>query len=316
MNPYTGQDFFGFFSTLFLRLLGKIPSEGLYSDELQALLLCAIGISSSLLGSFLILRKMTMLANALSHTILVGIILAFLATASVSMTSINLSTMLLAALFTGLLTTVLVESLARFTNLQEDASIGLVFTTLFALGVMIATVYTRNAHIGTEAIMGNIDALHPEDLKIGISILGLNLGVLFLCFVPLKISSFDLSFAKTVGIPTRLIGYVLMVLTAATSIAAFRAIGVILFLGLIVIPVCTARQWTHRLYSLIGLAGALAIFSSLVGVALSRHFLSVYQIPLSTGSLVVTVMSLFYLLSTSVVLTLRRRPCLILEDKR
>jgi len=314
MNPYTSQDFWGFFVTLFLRVCGRLPCEEIPSDELQIAILAAIGIGASLLGTLLTLRRMTMIANSLSHTILLGIVLAFICTTSFSPSlSLNLPTLLLAALLTGLLTTTLTEALTRVTRLQEDASIGLVFTTLFALGVVIVTIYTRSSHIGTEAIMGNVDVLHPEDLKIAGAVLLLNLAAVILLFKEFKVTSFDPPFSGTLGIPVKLLSYLLMVLTAATAIAAFRAVGVILVLAFITAPACTARQWTCRLHTLMIGACLTAVFCSVIGVALSRHFLSVYHLPLSTGSLVVTLMGAVYALSA--LLTFRGRDCLILGTK-
>lgn len=132
------------------------------SDLLQMGVLCAVAIACGLLGPFLVLRRMAMFANSLSHTLLLGIAAAFLITGSV----FNLWTLLIGAFVSALITAVLTGALVRFFRLQEDASIGLVFTSLFALGITGVTLMMKNVHLGLEAVMGNADLLQWSDLKL------------------------------------------------------------------------------------------------------------------------------------------------------
>ena len=166
INPYRGSGILSFFFTLIQRLFYFISGHNitLASDELQILLLSCVAISCSLLGSFLVLKKMTMLANALSHTILLGIVIAYLIFSFSN--GIDLKVLIIASFVSATLTAMLIQALHSLFDLQQDAAIGLVFTSLFALGILMATVYTRNAHIGVEAVMGSVDALHFDDLKI------------------------------------------------------------------------------------------------------------------------------------------------------
>jgi manganese/zinc/iron transport system permease protein len=303
-NPYWGQNFFGFFKTLLLRLTGSLPLNELPSDEVQLLALIGISFACALIGVFLNLKKMTMLANSISHTVLLGIVVAYVITFSLSSEfSVDIKTLLLASLVTAFLTTSLTQLLTQFVKLQEDASIGLVFTTLFALGVVLVTVFTRNLHIGIEAVMGNIDALDPHDLKLISLVVGLDLIVVLSCFKEFKVTAFDPALASSLGISPSLFAHLLMLLTAATCIGAFRAVGVLLVLAFLVAPVLMARLCTNHLKTLIVLACGLGILCSTLGVALSRHFLSSYHLPLSTAGLVVTLMGLAYL----VILTFRPR---------
>jgi manganese/zinc/iron transport system permease protein len=247
---------------------------------------------------------MTMMANSLSHTTLLGIVLAYILFLSPS-AELSMSTGILfvAALFSALLTTLLTELARDFLKLQEDAAIGLVFTTLFALGIILVTVYTRSSHIGVEVITGNVDALHAEDISRVWGIGAVNLLLIGLFFRQWVMTAFDEKLSFSLGIPTRFFHYLLMFLTALTLIAAFRAVGVLLVLSFIVGPALIARRWTYRLIPMLLSALGIAISASLLGVALSRHFLSVYHAPLSTGGLVVTLISLAYL--ASVLLTFR-----------
>ena len=157
-----------------------------------------VAISSALVGSFLILRRMTMLANSLSHTILIGIVLAYFLTFHFSphqehdsFSIAPMQMMLFAALITGFLTAFITEFLTKTARLQEDASIGLVFTTLFALGVILVTVLTRHAHIGTEAVMGNVDALQKGDIFWVYFMVGINFLFFILFFKEFKLTTFD-----------------------------------------------------------------------------------------------------------------------------
>ncbi len=306
VNPYSGETFFGFFSVLVQRVfsffLGR-GCQGLVSDEIQCLVLIFLAFSLSFLGSFLVARQMTMLANALSHTLLLGIVSAFFLfkvfgggeTLLSPFTSMKV--LWVAALVTGVLTTALTELLRHKLKVQEDASIGLVFTTLFALGILFVTLFTRNLHLGVEAITGNIDALHVADLK---TVGGVALVVFlfyFLFFRGFLVSAFDPIFAKSISYPTKTLNYLLMILTAGGAIASFRAVGVILFLSFLVGPVLVARLYVETFKKQMFLGFFVSSTCSIVSVALSRHILTVYRAPVSTGALTVSILFCVYLLS-------------------
>lgn len=180
-HPYSDLTFFEVFGQFIMRLLkaltGQLSSVDLAPDEIQALVLIAVSLSCSLVGSFLVLRRSTMLANSLSHTILIGIVGAYLWTQPISheISFLPISTLLIASLLTGLATAFLTHLCHRLFRLQEDASIGLVFTSLFALGIVLVTLFTRNAHIGVEVVMGNVDALHLHDIRL-VSYIALEIG--------------------------------------------------------------------------------------------------------------------------------------------
>lgn len=301
LNPYWGADFWEFLGQFFHRMSqwvsGQIGIAQLASDEIQVIVLSLIGISSVLTGSFLVLKRMTMLANALSHTILLGIIIAYVGAQAVfpeGGPSLSLPLLLLASLVTACLTALLTQGLTQGMRLQEDASIGLVFTTLFALGIVFATCFTRSSHIGIEAVMGNADALHWHDLKLAFWIAGINALLIGVLFKEFKFVTFDAGFARSVGISVSIFNYLFMMMTATTAVSAFRAVGVLLLLAFLVAPVLTARLYTSRLKPMIGLGVAIVVVASLLAVGLSRHLLSVYQLPLSTAGLLVVLLGLIY----------------------
>jgi len=301
-NPYSGQSFIGFFAVLFRRIwelmTGQLALSELATDEIQIIVLFGIASSAALVGSFLVLRKMTMLANSLSHTILLGMVGAYLfsgAASDLNSTGPPIQAMLCAALFMGILTAFLTEFLSKTFKLQEDASMGIVFTSLFALGVIFLTLVAKDAHIGTEAITGNIDALNREDCLLALVILALNLVLFALFFKEYEITTFDPHISKVIGISPLLFNYLLMSQVSATAIGAFRAVGVLLVLAFMTGPALTARMLTHDLKTMLGLAVALGCAASLIGVALARHLLSIHGLALSTGGLVVCTLVLMYI---------------------
>jgi len=305
VNPYTGRDFFGFFATLLQRiyLFFKGGAVTLVSDEIQCIVLLLLSLALAFLGSFLVAKQMTMVANALSHTLLVGIVIAFLILRSLSGSSVfsvsldSVKTLWVGALITGLITTVSTQFLKHRFRVQEDASIGLVFTTLFAFGIFLVTVFTRNMHIGVEAIMGNIDALHVRDIeKTGLFTL-VTLFMYLLFFRGFFSVAFDPGFSKSVGLPVKGLDYLLMILTAGGAIASFRAVGVLLFLALLVGPPLIAGLYTRSMKKIIALSFAVSFCCCMFSVALSRHMLTIYTMPLPTSGLFVTSLFIFYLVA-------------------
>ncbi len=298
-NPYTDLNFLEFFPLFFYRLFaflcGRLSWNEWATDEIQIIVLSAVAITAAMVGSFLILRKMAMLANALSHTILLGIVIAYWITPE-----LTISVLMVAALITGIATTFMTEFLSRIMKLQEDASIGLVFSLLFALGIILLSLLSRNVHVGTELVMGSVDALQKGDIKIVATVLGINATLFLLLYYGFQITTFDPNLARAFGFSPILFNYLLMVQTSATAIAAFKAVGVIMVLAFLIFPPLTARRMTHRLPYMIAGAALIGLCAAVVGVALSRHILTFWGIGLSTGGLVIIVLGIFYLVTLAV----------------
>jgi len=299
VNPYWGKGFGGFFATLLTRMgkavQGQLSFQELATDEIQVLVLILIACSSALVGTFLVLRRMTMLANSLSHTILLGIVVTFLIVKQVG-GGLDFKALMIASLITGLLTTFVTEWFHKSLRLQEDASIGLVFTSFFALGIVGVTLFSRHAHLGVETIMGNVDALHLQDIKTAFYLFLFNLCLITIFFQRYALMTFDPVLARNFGVPVVILNHLLMIQTAATAIGAFRALGVFLFLAFLVVPVLTARFFTNRLKPLIFYSCLIGVAASLVSVALSRHLLSGYQISLSTAGITTMTLGAFFLI--------------------
>lgn len=301
MNPYFDTSFFSFlalfFKRIFLLISGEISLSSLASDEIQIFALIGISISSATLGSFLVLKRMTMFANALSHTALLGLVGSFLFLSFLTEQKVfhlDIKVLFLGAMVAAFLTAFLIEGCKKWFSLGQEASIGLIFTFLFAIGISLVSLFAKGAHLGTEAIMGNIDALHIDDLKlISFSTL-LCVLVVTLFFRHFQIISFDVCFAKSIGMPVSLLHYLLMFLTALTAICSFRVVGVFLFLIYLTAPVISARLFVKRVKSLILLSCLFGAIVSLISIAFSRHLLSVYDEALSTAGLSCTLMTLLY----------------------
>ncbi len=284
MNPYWGTDFISFLALFVQRVCtGAILQPT--SDEIQVLTLSAVAAACGLLGPFLVLRRMTMLANSLSHTVLLGIV-AFALVFGGSL----LGGALIAALLTGLLT----EGLHKLFRIPEDASIGLVFTSLFALALCLIALFMPNAHMSVEAVMGNPDLLQIADLKrAGLALL-CNALFIALFFERLRLTTFDSGFAQALGLSPRLYQTALLFMTSWTLVSAFRAVGLILVLGFLVGPYLSMRLLSPSLKRILWGAPLLGAAVSLVGVALSRHLLTATGLPLSTAGLVATLLPLSY----------------------
>jgi manganese/zinc/iron transport system permease protein len=298
---YSNTDFFQFFSVLIHRFLGGTSWA---SDEVQLAVLVGVAINTASVGTFLVLRQMTMLANALSHTLLCGIVVAYLISYYLSgghealEMGLPFSAMLLAAFITAAITAWLTEFSIKSLRIQEDASIGLVFSALFALGILLVTLFTRNVHIGIDVIMGNADALLVTDIwPVWISCLCNGL-LIALFFKEYQVTTFDPGFARTLGLRPAVFRYLLTLQAALSLIAAFRAIGSFLPLAFLVGPTLIARQYTHSLQTLLLGSICIGTITAIISVALSRHLLSVMEAPVSTGGLAVTVLVGFYILST------------------
>lgn len=231
-----------------------------------------VGMSCGLVGVFLILRKMAMMADAISHTVLLGIVVAYIMTNTLSGFY-----MLIGAALTGILTTFLVQWF-HSRNVPQDSSIGIVFTTLFAVGVILIATKVGNAHLDVQhALMGEITFI-PWNI-INVSIIGvipmatfMLLVVLFLVILVLglfykewKITSFDPALAASLGIPVLTLHYVFMTLVSITTVAAFDAVGAIMVVAMLIVPAASAYLWTDRLFIMLILSAFFGVLSAVMG---------------------------------------------------
>lgn len=231
-----------------------------------------VGLSCGLIGVFLIIRKMAMMSDAISHTVLLGIVIAFLITRELSGPH-----MLIGAIFAGLLTAFLVQLLHSL-GVQQDASMGIVFTTLFAIGVILIATSVGNAHLDVQhTLMGEITFI-PWD-KVTLPIIGevpKATALLALVFIIVlvtiiafykewKITSFDAALAASLGIPVLVMHYVFMSLVSITTVASFDAVGAIMVVAMLITPAASAYLWTDKLSVMLVISGTFGVVSAIAG---------------------------------------------------
>lgn len=234
--------------------------------------------SCGLLGSFLVLRRMSMLGDAISHAVLPGIALAFLIS-----NSRHPIPMLLGAGALGLFTAFCTETLHRTGRLQQDASIGVTFTWLFAVGVILISAFAGQVDLDQECVLYGEIAYVPWDLWIinGISwgpravwvlgaVFAANIGFVLLCYKELKLTTFDPELAESLGISTRIFHYLLMGAVSLTTVAAFESVGAILVVAMLIAPGATAYLLTDRLAVMLGLAMGIGAAAAIGGYLLAH----------------------------------------------
>lgn len=237
-----------------------------------------VAIPCSILGVFLVLRKMVMIGDAISHAVLPGIVIAYLITSSFDSVY-----MVFGAATIGIITTFLIEFLHRKARIQEDASIGVTFTWMFSLGVILISLFTRNTDLDQDCV------LHGEIINVPFNLWitdnGYNLGpintwtlgiinILVLLFLwifykELYITTFDTVFATAIGISASLWNYLLMGAVSFVTVSSFESVGAILVIAFIVGPPATAYLLTDNLKKMIFIAVFIGIVSSILGYYLA-----------------------------------------------
>ncbi len=250
-----------------------------FFDAIPAMILTTgilVGASAALLGSFLVLRGNAMLTDAISHSIVFGIVVVWLLTGRVAG-----PLQLLGAAATGVLTVVLSEALARSRLVKMDAAIGLVFPALFAMGVILIALNARDIHLHVETVLlGEIGFvwLHtvpilghrvPVAVATLAAVLAVNLAFVLALWKELKLASFDPGLAAALGFLPGVLHYAVLTLTSVTAVAAFDAVGAILFIAFVIVPPATAYLLTRRLWLMVVLAVALSAAACVAGYALA-----------------------------------------------
>ncbi len=237
-----------------------------------------IAVSCAILGSYLILRKMAMVGDAISHAVLPGIVIAYLLSGSRETLP-----MLLGAAFLGVLTTILIELFYKKARLQIDASIGITFTWLFAIGIILISLFAGQVDLDQDCVLYGEIAYVPLDLWVTES--GYNMGprtvwiasglllliVLFIWkgYKGLFITTFNEEFAKALGIGVAFWHYALMGAVSLTTVVSFESVGAILVVALLIVPPATAYLITTNLKKMLVLASIFGILSAFGGYYLA-----------------------------------------------
>ena len=247
--------------------------------EIQ-LIASLVAIACAIPGTFLVLRKMAMISDAISHSILPGIVLGFFITQD-----LNSPLLILLAAMTGVLTVVLVEKIQQTKLVKEDTAIGLVFPALFSIGVIMIAKYANDVHLDIDAVLlGELaftpfDRIYYNDMDLGPKslwvigiILTITLGLLIAFFKELKISTFDVGLATSLGFSPAVIHYGLMSVASVTTVGAFDAVGAILVVALMIAPAASAYLLTTDLKKMIALACFFGVFSAIAGYWMANYF--------------------------------------------
>lgn len=211
-----------------------VPEAWLPRAVLAGLL---VGLSCAPIGVFLYLRRQSLLVDALAHVALPGIVFAVLLTGQ-----LDPPTLLAGALFTGLATTWTIETLSRVPKIRPDAAIGIVFTTLFALGLLLLSSRLEGVHIDAEhALYGDVLAVGDGSFVLLWLVAPLLLAGVWVALPLLTLSSFDPRFARALGVPLTAVHYGLTAGATVASVASFEAVGAVLVIAFVIVPAATAH---------------------------------------------------------------------------
>jgi len=240
--------------------------------EIQ-LIAVVVAVACAIPGVFLVLRKMALISDAISHSILPGIVIGFFITQD-----LNSPLLILLAAFTGIITVVLVETIQKTGLVKEDTAIGLVFPSLFSIGVILIAKNANDVHLDVDAVLlgelafAPFDRLlisgmdmGPKSLWVMGVVLVITLILLLLFFKELKVSTFDTGLSSALGFSPFIIHYGLMSVSSITVVGAFDAVGAILVVALMIAPAATSYLLTSNLKKMLVLSIAFGVFSAIGG---------------------------------------------------
>mgnify|MGYP000849106182 CR=1 FL=1 len=272
-------------------------------------------ISCSVVGVFLILRKMSMMTDAISHTVLLGIVLAFLI-----VPTLDSPLLIIGAVLMGLITVALTEALVNTKKIKEDAATGVVFPLLFSIAIIIISLFINNIHMDVDAVLlGKLELsaieqlvvfgvnIGPKLLYISLLVLIINLVFIKLFYKELKIVSFDTALATVLGFSPIIIHYLLMALVSLTAVTAFSAVGSILVVALMIGPGATAMQFTKDLKYTLLWSAIIAIINSVLGYFLAIIINVTISGVIASTTLITFILVLLFNTKNGIVFKVARR---------
>lgn len=243
-----------------------LPWDSLYLKGTLCSIL--VGLGCGVLGCFVVLRRMALIGDALSHAVLPGVVLAFIVTGDTQPVPL-----LIGAMVSGLVAAVLINVVTRHSRTKEDSSIGIVFTAMFAVGIVLVSNLPRGTHFDLKCFLwGEPLAVGPSDLTMMAIICGVVLAVVGLMYHRLKLVSFDPLVAAAMGVSVGAMHYLLMGMLSATVVAGLKTTGVILVVAMVITPASAAYQLTNRFSVMLVLAGLFGMISAVVGMSVAFVF--------------------------------------------
>ncbi|GAB5398491.1 MAG: iron chelate uptake ABC transporter family permease subunit [Aureisphaera sp.] len=250
-----------------------------------------LGAICGMLGSFAVLRKQSLLGDAISHAALPGIALAFLITGAK-----DTNILLLGALISGLIGTFWIRGMITKTHLKTDTALGLILSLFFGFGMLLLTFIQKQPNANQAGLdkylFGQAATLVEKDVILMSSVTGICLVVLLLFWKEFKIMLFDADFTKTLGFNVRFIDILITFFIVLAIVLGLQTVGVVLMSAMLLAPAAAARQWTNKLSTMIFLAAIFGAFSGVFGTAISAS-----QNNLSTGPVIVLVAAVFVIFS-------------------
>ncbi|PQV49414.1 manganese/zinc/iron transport system permease protein [Jejuia pallidilutea] len=250
-----------------------------------------LGAVTGMLGSFAVLRKQSLLGDAISHAALPGIAIAFLLTGAK-----NSNILLLGALISGLIGTFWIRGIVKKTHLKSDTALGLILSLFFGFGMLLLTFIQKQPNANQAGLdkylFGQAATLLESDVWMMAIVTGICLSVLLLFWKEFKILLFDADYTKTLGFHTKFIDILITSFIVLAIVLGLQTVGVVLMSAMLLAPAAAARQWTNSLSMMVLLAAIFGAFSGVFGTAISAS-----QNNLSTGPVIVIVASVFVLVS-------------------
>ena len=250
-----------------------------------------LAASSAIVGTFTLLKKKALVGDAVAHSVLPGVCLAFILSGEK-----NPVYLIIGAFVTGWLSLVLIDFITAKSKIKEDTAIGLILSVFFGIGILMITVIQKSGNAAQSGLdhflFGQAASLVGSDLLVFSSIALILMASVWLFFKEFALIAFDTNFAHSIGFPVRALELVLTTLTVLAVVTGIQAIGVVLMAAMLITPAAAARFWTDKLKVMIWLAAAFGAFSGLVGAYIS------YVAPsMPTGPWIVMIVSMVAVLS-------------------
>ncbi|AST92968.1 MULTISPECIES: metal ABC transporter permease [Sutcliffiella] len=250
-----------------------------------------LGIASGVLGSFALLRKQSLLGDAMAHAALPGICIAFLIYGAKSM-----SWFMIGAALSGLIGTYCIQAIIKHSRIKEDTAIGLVLSVFFGLGITLLT-YIQQLGKGNQAgldsfIFGQAASIVGSDVNIITTVSIILIATTILLFKELKLITFDAQFAQGIGLPVKWLNGLLMTLIVCAVVIGLQAVGVVLMAAMLITPAISARYWTERLDYMVIISGVIGGVSGVIGTLLSTLTRG-----MPTGPLIILAATMMFLFS-------------------
>jgi manganese/zinc/iron transport system permease protein len=250
--------------------VGSLFADLLFDYTLRTVALgsATLGVVSGVLGAFAVLRRQSLLGDAVAHAALPGIALVFLLTGSKSPWAL-----LAGAIAAGWVGTLAVQAITRATRVKEDAALGIVLSVFFGFGVVLLTFIQKlptASQAGLDAFLfGQAATLVTRDVVAMVALGGVALVAVALLWKEMKLITFDPAFAASLGLPTARLSVLLITLIVVAIVVGLQTVGVVLMSAMIVAPAAAARQWTDRLGPMVALSGVLGAAAGLAGAVTS-----------------------------------------------